>query len=109
MFLAQSNRRKRALQALLAAFATLFAAQLVFVRAAGQLSPSPLNLGLFALAPLGVSVVFVLLWHMSWFGPNVCRSRFTPRKPFFWLVAAGVTTFWLVFFALFVLGSGAAA
>jgi hypothetical protein len=91
-------RYKRLLQALLLVFLALFVGQLLLLRNAGPLSPSPLQLGLIALAPLGVSVAFLLLWHASWFGQAATRSRPALLKLLFWLVAVGISVFWFGFF-----------
>jgi hypothetical protein len=109
MTILQVHRYKRLLQVLLLAFVAVFIGQLLVVRNSGPLSPSPLQLGLFSLAPLGISATFLLLWHMSWFGSATTHGRHLLRKLFFWLVAAGVVLFWFAFLATFVVHAGATA
>ena len=109
MNILQAHRHKRLLQALLLAFVAVFSGQLFFLRNSSPLSPSPLQLGLFALAPLGISATFLLLWHISWFGSATTHVRPALLKLFFWLVALGVSLFWFAFFANFVIRGGGTA
>jgi len=109
MNILQVHRHKRLLQVLLLAFVAVLVSQLLFLRNSGPLSPSPLQLGLFALAPLGISATFLLLWHISWFGSAAAHSRPVILKLFFWFVALGVSLFWLAFFANFVVRGGGTA
>lgn len=105
----QIHKSKRLLQALLLVFAVVFGGQLLLLRNSTPLSTSPLQLGLLALAPLGLSATFLLLWHMSWFGSAATHGRHALLKLFFWLVAVGISFVWIALFAVFVIGGGGGA
>jgi bacteriorhodopsin len=108
MSAAKSHRAKVVLTSALGIFSLAFAAQLLWLRQVGPISPSPLALGLFALTPLGTTVAFLGLWHLSL---RRRSDRSTVAAIPFWLISTLCLVFWAAFFSIFVIGpaSGAAA
>ena len=95
-----SGRRKVLRKGLYAASALWFLTLFLPVRA----PVSRISIGIYLLLPLAVSILFLLVWHDSWFGepPSMRPPQAIAHiaRPFFWTV---VTALAMVFGAIFIM------
>lgn len=96
----ESSRAKVALLSMLVVCASVFVAQLWWLRQVGGVSPSPGFLVLFMLAPLGTTGAFLGLWYLGL--QRQTSSSFA--KPWFWLVSALCLAFWVAVLSVFIIG-----